>query len=126
RAELVELPSFDNGYRLAVRKITPKHGHEFFVGRSGTLISLSGVLQISEEMSDIREFQFYQDKVGEAVLRVTPQPGLAPDLTSYIDLINRKAAGELDVKIEVVEQIATTMRGKRKFINQRLDIARFN
>jgi phenylacetate-CoA ligase len=125
RAKLVDLPNFDNGYRLGVRKITPKHGHEFFVGRSGILISLSGVLQISEEMSDIREFQFYQDKAGEAVLRVAPQRGHAPDLTSYIDLINRKAAGELDVKIEVVEQIATTRRGKRKFIDQRLDIARF-
>ncbi len=124
RAELVELPRFDNGYRLGVRKITPKHGHEFFVGRSGILISLSGVLQISEEMFDIREFQFYQDKAGEAVLRVAPLRGHAPDLTSYIDLINRKAAGELDVKIEVVERIATTMRGKRKFIDQRLDIAR--
>jgi phenylacetate-CoA ligase len=124
-AELVALPSLENGYRLGVRKITPKHGHEFFVGRNGNLISLSGVLQISEEMFDIREFQFYQDKVGEAVLRVVPQPGHAPDLASYIDLINRKAAGELDTKIEVVERIATTMRGKRKFIDQRLDIAQF-
>jgi phenylacetate-CoA ligase len=125
RAELVALPTVDNGYRLGVRKIMPKHGHEFFVGRSGVLISLSGVLQISEEMFDIREFQFYQDKVGEAVLRVAPQRGHAPDLTSYAGLINRKAAGELDIRIEVVERIATTARGKRKFIDQRLDIAQF-
>jgi phenylacetate-CoA ligase len=124
-AELVALPSLGNRYCLAVRKITPKHGHEFFIGRSGILISVSGVLQISDEMFDIREFQFYQDTIGVAVLRVVPQPGHAPDLASYVDLINRKAAGELDIKIEVVERIATTMRGKRKFIDQRLDIAAF-
>jgi phenylacetate-CoA ligase len=121
-AELAALPSRENGYRMALRKITPKHGHEFFVGRGGILIPLSGVLQISEEMYDIGEFQFYQDTAGEAVLRVVPQPGTVPDFADYLDLINRKALGELDVKLELVERIPTTRRGKRRFIEQRLDL----
>ena len=40
------------------------------------------------------------------------------------DLLNRKLAGELRMVVEVVEHIATTPRGKRKFIDQRLDLAR--
>jgi phenylacetate-CoA ligase len=121
-AELVSLPSVDNRYRLGVRAITPKHGHEFFVGRRGTLIPVSAVLQISDEMFAIREFQFFQDTPGKAVLRVVPQPQTRPDFHAYLDLVRRKAQGELEVTLEVVERIATTPRGKRRFIEQRLDI----
>jgi phenylacetate-CoA ligase len=123
-AELAQLPDFKNGYRLAVRRIAPKHGQEFFVGRDGTLIPLSGVLQISDELFDIREYQFYQDKPGEAVLRVVPQPRSSPDFTSYLDLINRKARGELNLTLEIVGEIPKTRRGKRRFIEQRLDLSR--
>jgi len=123
-AELVSLPTAGNLHRLGVCAITPKHGHEFFVGRHGTLIPVSAVLQISDEMFGIREFQFYQDRPGEAVLRVVPLPQSTPNFRAYLDLIVRKAQGELDVTLEIVERIATTRRGKRRFIEQRLDIGR--
>lgn len=123
-AELVALPGPENGYRLALRDITPRHGQEFFVGASGALISLSGALQISDEMFGIREFQFHQDTPGRAVLRVAPIAGAAPNFDAYLSRFNRKAGGELALAVEVVDAIPTTRRGKRKFIDQRLDIAR--
>lgn len=123
-AELVARPAPENGYRLAVRDITPRHGHEFFVGSSGALISLSGALQISDEMFGIREFQFYQDVPGRAALRVVPLAGSTPDFDAYLRMFNRKAGGELTLALEVLDRIPTTPRGKRKFIDQRLDLTR--
>ena len=122
-AELIEVASAENGWRMAVGRITPKQGNEWLVGRTGVLISLIGALQISKEMNTIREFQFFQDTPGLAVLRVAPLDGVAPDFTDYRERFERKAAGELTLRVDIVDAIPVTMRGKRKFIDQRLDLA---
>jgi phenylacetate-CoA ligase len=85
---------------------------------------LSGALQISDEMFGVREFQSHQDTPGRATLRVVPLAGAAPDFEAYLRMFNRKAGAELTLSLEVLDRIPTTPRGKRKFIDQRLDLAR--
>jgi len=121
-AQLVETPRASNGYRLTLRGITPKHGTEYLLGRSGSLIAVKGIISnLQGTAYGIREYQFYQDTPGEAVVRLVPLSG-ATDFSSYRELINRKLAGELRMAVEIVDRIATTPRGKRKFIDQRLDL----
>jgi phenylacetate-CoA ligase len=120
-AELVALPRADNGYRLAVRGITPKHGTEFFIGRSGALLAVKGIISnLQGTASGIREYQFYQDTPGEAVVRIVPLGPASADFSGYQALLNRKTGGELHTVVEVVDRIALSPRGKRKFIDQRL------
>jgi phenylacetate-coenzyme A ligase PaaK-like adenylate-forming protein len=122
--ELIELPSKGNGYRLAVRGITPKHGTEYFVGCSGALIAIKGIISnLQGTAYGIREYQFYQDTPGEAVVRIVPASAGAADFTRYRELLDRKAAGELKTTVEVVEAIPVTQRGKRRLIDQRLDVS---
>ncbi|MEH3147862.1 MAG: CoF synthetase [Methylobacterium frigidaeris] len=123
-AEIVAPPGPENGGRLTVRAIVPRHGHEYLVGRSGILVPLSGMLQVDEEIFSVGEFQFVQDEPGRVTLRVVPRGGTVPDFTGYLLRANRKAAGELDLRLEIVDGIPTTVRGKRKFIDQRLTVAR--
>ena len=124
-ARLVALPDATNGYRLTVRGITPKHGTEYLMGRSGALIAIKGIISnLQGTARGIREYQFYQDTPGEAVVRLVSLSSGAADFSDYRDLLNRKLAGELRVVVEIVDRIATTPRGKRKFIDQRLDLAR--
>jgi phenylacetate-CoA ligase len=121
--ELVELPGANEGY-LAVRGITPKHGTEYFIGRSGALIAIKGIISnLQGTAYGIREYQFYQDTPGEAVVRIVPSSPGAADFTRYRELLDRKAAGELKTTVEVVEAIPVTQRGKRKLIDQRLDVS---
>jgi phenylacetate-CoA ligase len=121
-AQLVALPSTANGYRLTVCGLAPKHGGEYFLGRSGTLIAVKGIISnLQGTAYGIAEYQFYQDTVGEAVARIVPARGTA-DFSRYENLLNRKLAGELSVTVQVVDRIATTSRGKRKIIDQRLDL----
>ena len=99
--------------------------HRISHGRSGTLIAIKGIISnLQGTAYGIREYQFYQDTPGEAVVRLVPLSGAMTDFSNYRDLLNRKLAGELRMVVEVVEHIATTPRGKRKFIDQRLDLAR--
>jgi phenylacetate-CoA ligase len=113
-AELVALPNATNGYRLTVRGITPKHGTEYLMGRSGTLIAIKGIISnLQGTAYGIREYQFYQDTPGKAVVRLVALSGAVTDFSNYRDLLNRKLAGELQMVVEVVDHIATTPRGKR-------------
>jgi phenylacetate-CoA ligase len=124
-ARLVALPNATNGHRLTVRGITPKHGTEYLMGRSGALIAIKGIISnLQGTAYGIREYQFYQDIPGEAVVRLVPLSSGEADFSNYRDLLNRKLAGELHMVVEIVDHIATTPRGKRKFVDQRLDLAR--
>ena len=122
-AELIEVASAENGWRMAVGRITPRNGNEWLVGRNGVLISIVAALHKSTELQTVREFQLFQDTPGLVVLRVAALDGVAPDLTGYRERFERKAAGQLALRVEIVDSIPVTMRGKRKFIDQRLDLA---
>ncbi len=124
-AQLVAAPDAENGHRLIVRGITPKHGTEYFLGRSGALIAVKGIISnLQGTAYGIREYQFYQDTPGRAEVRIVPLSAEATDFSAYRDLLDRKAAGELRMSVQVVDRIAVTQRGKRKLIDQRLDLAR--
>jgi phenylacetate-CoA ligase len=119
-AELVALPTPENGGRLRVRAIQPRHGHEYLIGQSGILVPLSAMLQVDEEILGVGEFQFFQDRPGHVTLRVVPRAGAVPDFTDYLARANRKAEGEITLSLDIVDDLPTTSRGKRKFIDQRL------
>ena len=120
---MVDPPKTTNGWRLTVRSLSPKHGIEYLLGSSGVLIAIKGIISnLQGTAYGIREYQFYQDTPGEATVRIVPS-GDASNFLAYLDLLNRKMAGELSVKLSVVENISTTTRGKRKFVDQRLDFA---
>jgi phenylacetate-CoA ligase len=124
-AELVALPDAENSYRLTVRGITPKHATEYFLGRSGALIAVKGIISnLQGTAYGIREYQFYQDTPGQAEVRVVPLSPEVADFTAYRDLLARKVAGELRMSVVVVDRIPLTQRGKRKLIDQRLDLTR--
>jgi hypothetical protein len=118
----VALPNVTNGYRLTVRGITPKHGTEYLLGRSDR--HQGDHLQSAGNGLRYSRIPILSGHPGEAVVRLVPLSGDAADFASYRDLLNRKLAGELRMIVEVVDRIATTPRGKRKFVDQRLDLLR--
>jgi phenylacetate-CoA ligase len=123
RAELIALPSAANGYRLTVRGLSPKHGIEYLLSRSNLLIAVKGMISnLQGTAYNIREFQFYQDTPGEASIRVVPLSPETADFAGYRSLVNRKMAGELHLTVDVVDAIPMTPRGKRKLVDQRLDL----
>jgi phenylacetate-CoA ligase len=122
-AELVASPSAANGCRLIVRDIIPKHGDEFFVGRSGALIGVKGIISnLKDTAHHIREYQFFQDLPGEVTIRIIPVPNAGDSFAGYRDLLNKKTAEELNFTVAIVDRLPMSTRGKRKFIEQRLDL----
>jgi hypothetical protein len=74
----------------------------------------------------IKEFQFFQDCPGVAKLRVIPSLGSSKDaLEALTGEFQAKIGTSLTIKLDIVGQIDRTMRGKKQFIDQRLDLTKF-
>ncbi|MGO4717358.1 CoF synthetase [Bradyrhizobium sp. 2TAF24] len=123
-AELVERPDAHNGYTLVLRGLAPRRSSEYVVGRSGTLIPFCGLCVPIDSRDLTREVQFIQDKPGEVDLLVVTEKGETPDLSEYLDRMALRADGDLGINLRLVDQLPMSGRGKRKFIDQRLDVPR--
>ncbi len=122
-AELVRLPSRDNCHRLRVKSIRSRWGQEFIVGSNGALISMTAINIHSPVYARIQDFQFYQDTPGEATVRIIPIPGQeSENIKPFIDDIQAKVGASVRFTMDLCDEIATNERGKRVFIDQRIDI----
>jgi len=122
-ASLVETPSAANGYRLIVSGIHGRRSQEFLVGSEGQLISMTAINIHSPAYVKMTAFQFMQTVPGRAVLKVIPAKGCVPqDIEPFVREISRKIGRSMTFEIELVDRLESSVRGKTKFIDQRLDL----
>ena len=122
-AELVQTPTLENCYRLRVRNIRPRRGQEFVVGNNGALISVAAINIHSPAYAHIQSFQFYQDRAGTVDVRVVPIPGSTADqLNPFVREIQDKAGASVTFRLVVTDTLSSNTRGKRPFVDQRLDL----
>lgn len=120
QAKLVEAPTKANGYRLVVRGITSRH-QSYLVSKTGTLISPASLTPNAQSLRHVSEFQFFQERPGVSELKVVPAQGAAPaEVEAFVDEMRSYVGTALDIVTVPVERIATTERGKRKMIDQRI------
>jgi len=122
-AELVELPTAENFYRLKLRNIKSRWGQEFVVDNNNGLISISAINIHSPVYAKIREFQIYQDTIGKAIVKVVKLPEVSEaELQIFVDEIQEKVGKNIEFSLELCEELPKNTRGKRKFIDQKLDL----
>jgi phenylacetate-CoA ligase len=69
----------------------------------------------------VRQFQFYQDTPGKAVLRIVPAGGFGEDEGRRIlRNLDRKLNGQLALVIERADSIPLSPRGKAIYVDQRI------
>lgn len=122
-AELVELPSKANRYKLTVKNISSRWAQEFLIGQNNEKISMTAVNIHSTVYSKIREFQLYQETPGFVTVKMIPIPNVTKDeLQPFADELTKKIGKSLTINIQIVQDLAQNTRGKRKFIDQRLNL----
>ncbi len=121
--DTAELASAGDALRLRVRAIRPRRAQEFLVSAAGGLVSMTAVNIHSDAYLSVEEFQFYQDTPGEAVLKAVLAPGrAASDVETFAREIERKAGAGLRIVPRLVDALPAGARGKRPYIDQRLDL----
>jgi phenylacetate-CoA ligase len=124
-ADFVHAADGDNGYRLRLKHIRGRWGEEYALGKNGELTSMSAINIHSTEYGKVHIFQLYQDEPGKVAVKVVPKPWItAEDLTPFVAEIQSKVGDTIQFTLEVVEDIPfNTSNGKRKFIDQKIDLA---
>lgn len=114
----------ENHYRFRVTHIRGRWGEEYALGHNGELTSMSAINIHSTEYGKVHIFQLYQDTPGEVAIKVVPKQGIsAADLQPFCDEIQAKVGDSIRFQLELVEEIPfNTANGKRKFIDQKIDL----
>jgi phenylacetate-CoA ligase len=100
---------------------------EFIVCRDERLISITtlGVGHFPE-LASVEAIQYEQHRAGEVVLKVVARPRLDPAQAEHIArAVREKTQGGCDVRVEHVEHIPRTMRGKFRMLVQNLDLQEY-
>jgi len=106
--------------RLAA--IEGRSSTERLYGLGGRSFSLGAINSHADVFRRVRRFQFVQERPGEALLRVEPAKTFtADDARKLGEEYERRAAGSIRFRVEVVEALPLTGRGKFKFVDQRFD-----
>jgi phenylacetate-CoA ligase len=126
-AELVETPTPENGYRLAVRNIVPRRKPNFLVAADGNrVVTIDFTPDNPRYFEGLEEYQFHQVEPGKVTIRYIPTTdGTLEQAQRVADGLTRRTHGRIVFTLQKVEQLAGGRAGKRAFIDQRLDLSRY-
>jgi phenylacetate-CoA ligase len=87
----------------------------------GALVSMVALNVHDHTFDNVRQFQFFQDTPGRAILRIVPADGFDEQCQRRIrDMLQRKLESRVEVTIELMESIPLTARGKMSYIDRRV------
>jgi phenylacetate-CoA ligase len=97
--------------------VTGRRSQEFLSGENGNDISLTALNIHSTEFDNVINSQFYQKERGKVVLRVIVNSNFRnEDVQAIENVLTGRVGHALDFKVEVVEHLELTHRGKIKNI----------
>jgi len=119
-ATVVRSPSPGNCWRLRVKDITSNSQQFYLVTAEGGLTPRKGLAY-----NDVaRDYQIVQREPGRATLRIVPEADVdRRDIEAFARDVAADSDGLLTFDVEVVAEIPTSARGKRRYIEQHLDLA---
>lgn len=104
-----------------IRDIQGHRTQEVLVTNDRSEIPWVALNMHDDTFDNVRQFQFYQDSPGRALLRIVPAAGFSPEDESRIRAnLGRKLDGRLRLDIQYVEAIPLSPRGKVIYVDQRI------
>jgi len=111
------------GRKLPLVKRIEGRLQELIVAENGNLISMAAINMHSDVFDNVEQFRFYQDTPGEVTFRLIKKNSYTEYDTAHIlQELQRKMKNQVDIKIDFVEEIPRTGRGKYTFLVQKLPI----
>jgi phenylacetate-CoA ligase len=98
---------------------------DYVVTANGNYITLTGLIfaQHFHAFGQIRNMQLYQDTLGEVIVRVVPSGEFSREDVKEIETTMAAAVGGgLVPRVQIVDDIPRTQRGKYRFLEQKLDV----
>lgn len=104
-----------------IRDIRGHRIQEVLIASDGSEISWTALNMHDDTFLRVRQFQFVQEVPGKAILRILPAKGFSKEDTNRISCnLAHKLKGRLSFKIELVDSIPLSIRGKAIYVDQRI------
>ncbi len=111
-------------HHLIIKNIRGHRIQEHLVARNNSMISWTAVNMHDDTFDDVIQYQFYQDTPGKAIVKVVVNKGFSDIQKERIENnIGQKLDGQVIVKVEIVENIELTERGKSVFVDQKINVS---
>ncbi len=99
---------------------------EFAISSTYRKISMTAINMHDDVFDDLKQFQFYQDKVGFLELKLVQRNSSnSINLNKIKKLVKKKLGEDIELEITIVDNILAKDNGKFSFIDQRLDLDKF-
>ena len=96
---------------------------EFIVTSRGRYISMTAMNMHDDIFDHVKQFQFYQEKRGKLSFRFIPRETCNDNVVQNIkSRLMIKLGDDIDLKMEAVDDIPLTERGKHRFLIQKMKI----
>jgi phenylacetate-CoA ligase len=104
-----------------IRDIRGHRTQEVLIASDGSEISWTALNMHDDTFIHVRQFQFIQEKPGQAVLRIVSGNGFGEnDAVKIHSNLGRKLDNRLTFSIELVDAISLSPRGKAIYVDQRI------
>lgn len=91
------------------------------------LVSLTAINMHSDLFDKVLRYQFFQENVGEVVLKILPINTLnSSDTDRILKELNEKTQGKIIYRIVLVDELPIKKNGKYSIVDQRLIVSEFN
>jgi phenylacetate-CoA ligase len=106
---------------IILRDIRGHRVQEVLIAADGSEIPWTALNMHDDTFLRVRQFQFVQEKPGQAVLQVVPAEGFSEGDAGRIRRnLGRKLDSQLTFTVELVDAIPLTARGKAIYVNQQI------
>jgi len=96
---------------------------EFIVTGKGELLSGITMNIDTDAFDNVKQFQFYQEKVGEVILNIVKKPTFGDRDANYLyQEVGRSCGDDVTITIRYVDTIPLTARGKYRYFVQNMPI----
>ena len=96
---------------------------DFIVTGKGDLLSGIAMNIDTDAFDNVKQFQFYQEKVGEVILNIVRKPSFSEQDAEYLYReVSRSCGDDVTIAIRYVDDIPLTARGKYRYFVQNLPV----
>ena len=96
---------------------------DFIVTGKGDLLSGIAMNIDTDAFDNVKQFQFYQEKVGEVILNIVRKPSFGEQDAEYLYReVSRSCGDDVTIAIRYVDDIPLTARGKYRYFVQNLPV----
>jgi len=104
-----------------IKDIRGHRTQEMLVTANGSQIGWTALNMHDDTFNNVRQFQFYQDTPGRAVLKIAPSAQFCDeDRARMIKNLSVKFDGQVTFDVEIVDEIKLTSRGKAVYVDQQI------